>query len=334
MLTVVILVVSLIYIVLSPLIMQIFDTILTLVFTVAHGGMVFVIQNVMNQYMIKDTIFTDEKDIVCNIILTYLPIFRTIAISVIVLIAAWQLFKTFFEYAGFSSEVEEPWKIGIKIMIFSTLVLESKNICRLAVGIFQSFMNEIKIDVFDFGFLNKWVDIFTGGSNGFNLGQGVLKYAESMGKGVIMSFIPKLIIFILLIIVDTKLLAVAINFAEKYLQAGFLIIISPLAFACGVAKSTSQILSSWVKLFSGTLISVFIKVLLMKILLEKGIGFVQDTALDLTGLGTIIKPIILIIAFTSLIEQSDQLTRELGFTIGASSRKTSDSLSRMMGKVI
>ena len=57
--------------------------------------------------------------------------------------------KTFFEYAGFSAEVEEPWKIGIKLMIFSTLVWESKNICRLIVRIFESFVNEIKIKEFN-----------------------------------------------------------------------------------------------------------------------------------------------------------------------------------------
>lgn len=327
------LVLTTLFVLLKPLLVHILDLALTLAFTIVHGGFVLVIKGVMNTYMITEKMFTDENDIVCNIIATYLPLFRTIAISIIVLISAWQLFKTFFEYAGFSAEVEEPWKIGIKIMIFTTLVIESKEVCRLLVRMFESVINTLEFDVFNFEALENLTKAFTGGSDP-SFGGGMLEYAKKVGLGFISDFGPKVIFYLAIIVIDFKLVSTAIDFAEKYLQTGFLIIISPLVFACGVSKSTSQILSSWVKVFTGTLVNIFIKILLMKILLSVGFSQVKNISTDITGYAALIKSITIVIAFTSLVEQSEQLTRELGFTVGSASRKASDTLSRSMGRVL
>ena len=145
--TIIVAVVAVIFLVLAPLLSLILDTIVTLIFTIIHAGMVFVIKNIISEFMVKTTMFTDEKDVVYQIIQTYLPIFRTIAISVIALIAMWQLFKTFFEYAGFSTEVEEPWKLGIKLMIFAALIWESKHICYYIIKMFEDVIAGREVSV-------------------------------------------------------------------------------------------------------------------------------------------------------------------------------------------
>ena len=302
-----------------PLMTSIIDIIITFIFTIVHAGCVFVIKNVMGLFMITEkSIFDDKADVVPLMINTYLPNFRSMAISIIALIVAWNLFKTFFEYAGLSSEAEEPWKIGIKIMIFAALVWESKNICRYSIRLFEKLMDVIEIKEFSF----TWLDSLKNRFESFDLGA----YAGAILQEALLSKVPQLIMFLSLLIIDLKLISVVIDLAEKYIRVGFLIIISPLSMACCVAKSTSQIFTAWVKLFSGTLASVFIKYFLIKILLVNSGTILMNTRYN------VLRSAIILIAFTSLIQQSDELIKELGFQAGRTIGRGTGVVSGLIGK--
>ena len=58
----------------------------------------------------------------------------------------------------------------------------------------------------------------------------------------------------MIILIDMKLFNVALDMTEKYMNLVLMIIISPLAFACGVAKATNKILNKWVTFFTSCIL--------------------------------------------------------------------------------
>ena len=93
------------------------------------------IQELMGTFTMSTAMFHENsKDMISMLLIYCYERVRIIGFAVLMLIALWQVFKSFFAYAGYS-QPEESWKIGLKLMLYGILVLYSKEICELAIGI-------------------------------------------------------------------------------------------------------------------------------------------------------------------------------------------------------
>lgn len=70
---------------------------------------------------------------------------------------------------------------------------------------------------------------------------------------------------IFLIPVYFRIIRVMITFASRYVLRCVLELVSPLPFACGVSRSTSNILSNYLRLYVGILVSTIISAFLLKL---------------------------------------------------------------------
>ena len=84
-------------------------------------------------------------------------------------------------------------------------------------------------------------------------------------SGLASGTVGLLISTIFLIPVYFRIIRVMITFASRYVLRCVLELVSPLPFACGVSKATSNILSNYLRLYLGILVSTIISAFLLKL---------------------------------------------------------------------
>lgn len=84
-------------------------------------------------------------------------------------------------------------------------------------------------------------------------------------SGLASGTVGLLISTIFLIPVYFRIIRVMITFASRYVIRCVLELVSPLPFACGVSKSTSNILTNYLRLYVGILVSTIISAFLLKL---------------------------------------------------------------------
>ena len=320
----------------SQVLLLIIESLLNLLVGAVHSLLMFFVKETMSMFKISVDIFSDP--IMGELISTYGSALRALGLSILVLIASWQIFKGFFSFM-LGNEGEEAWKIGLKCILFGFLVLESEEICRLVLRLFDAFMAGFDIDT-----ALKMDRILDSVNANMAFAESLSQDTSFMGvltdmlrivfSTQALTQIINIIILLIqagfLLLFDIKLIGIAIDLSEKYIKAVILIIVSPLSIACGVAKATSQIFSAWVKSFSGLLASVAMKYVLLALFtytVNKGI-FSANT------LSETIKSSIIMIGIASLIKQSDSLVNELGFSAGAATKGASGVLGAPLMKGI
>ena len=229
------------------------------------------------------TAIIEAFDIVKNIN----TIFVTIGMSLLILFFSWYIFKSFFGFLGF--EYEEAWKVGITAILCGLFIFYSYQFSLGIVGLVfgdiptlnqgdtvgnieQRAENDIADKMKQEGIsreeaMNKLgiIKIPKKGFFGY-LKSNVLNISsnKSIGdtlvtifKDLVGSFslpggpILNAVIWIYLLI---KMIFLGFKFAERLFLNMFYIMISPLAFACGVSKATRDYLKGWFKSFLGNMI--------------------------------------------------------------------------------
>ena len=300
-------------------------------------------QELVGSFMINESMLHESSYEIVGLILNYC--YRKMLIigfSILMLIAMWQLFKSFFSYFG-ETQSEEGWRIGLKVIMYGILTLNAKSICeqviKLATGIMEGIgnisvaMNSSKDQIAGTlvpsiienagNSVGNLVGINNfGGTLANNMGFSTQTLAQTVGstmKEAISNiyfvlengeFAPtvslsKLLQFIMIILIDVKLVKFAINMAEKYMNVVLMIIISPVAFACGVSKSTSNILKKWVSLFTSGVLYQLFQYLVIAMLYY---------IVTHTGDANIFKVLLIIWSVLSMAENADSLVDELGFS--------------------
>lgn len=309
--------------VIRDLIFVVIELILKLLITVCHEGLMYLANKMLPLFKIDADILSTTH-VVGKIISTYGSAFRVIGFSVLILIATWQIFKGFFSFMDLSTGPEEAWKIGIKCILFGILVLESKELCRLILKIFDAFMEGFNIDAaLNFHMGEQFTSNINYVKNYFSRDLGTVIKSILVSEHAL-SIIVLVVQAYFLLLFDIKLIGIAIDFSEKYIKIAIFIMVAPLSFACGVAKATSQIFNAWIKAFTGLLASVAMKYALLALLTHMVNESMFAVASDLGG---VIKNAIIMLAMISLVNASDNLVSELGFEPGKQTAGVSGMLA-------
>ena len=325
-------IITVIIVALWPIIAQYIGGIILTIFQFAtdivHGVCMFLVEALTKQFIVSADMLNGEDKIMTSIINDFGSPFKTLARSVLILVVAWHIFKGFFSFLGLGTEEEEAWKIGLKFMLYGFLIYESRTICYLILDFFGSLVSDLNLTTFNVTWLNEYGENFKTFLNDSVKGENFLDtvknaYIDSFPQTI--NMVVTIIMFGFLLATDVKLLGIAVDLGEKYVRTAFLVIIAPISIACGVTKATSQIFNAWVKSFTGLLVAIFIKYFLIKVFSEsmQKILYVYDG-------GNMIKGAVIIIVFVSLIEQADDLVKQLGFQAGRMMEAPSETLASML----
>lgn len=190
-----------------------------------------------------------------------------LGIVVLVIIAMWQIFKTFFAFAGLNGEIEEPWKIGLKLFIFATLVMGSYGLCKFIVigPVDKAIDIVLSIETTVEG--GKIKKVINNESNEDKVKR--LYVADHIsstftlwGAGLFQSITKFIVVFY----ADYKIFKFVLGFLQKYMNMLVYILFSPIAFACGVSRATSNVLKEWIRLFVGNIAVQLFQVVILKVL--------------------------------------------------------------------
>lgn len=206
----------------------------------------------IGDFMINDNMLSLKETEMMGLLLNYCyQKMQLIAILVIMLIASWQLFKTFFAYFG-QTATEEGWKIGLKVIVYGLLIFKAKDICLIAIRMF----NEVAQEIGGIALTIEEAKVIGENEIAKSVTRNGMKDAILSIYNILentefskLETYGELAKFCIIIAIDFKLLKMAIDMAEKYMNVMLMIVISPIAFACGVAKSTNRFFSKWVNFF-------------------------------------------------------------------------------------
>lgn len=164
---------------------------------------------------------------------TMYEVFEALAVGLILLLWVWNLFKNY--WLGVGAEAEDPVKLTIKAVIYILLACYADEIVATALQIAGTPYNWIltsALPSLDFASFNSVLLVII---------------------GVCANGAVTLIVLILMLILAWNYLKLLFEAAERYVLLGVLVFTAPVAFAMGVAQSTSGIFKSWCRMFAGQL---------------------------------------------------------------------------------
>lgn len=244
-----------------------------------------------------------------------------IAFAVFILIVAFQSLKTMFgNVMGF--ETEEAYMLFLKSILYGVLLLNAKEICLyINQNIFQNIMAYLlngsasleKISAKLISDSRTDTSILTQKISGL-----FTSFFDPNASSL--SILLYLVEAFILIIVAVKMLMLCFRFIERNLIFTLLVIMSPLAFAVGVSKSTKPYFQGWVKVFVGNyMIQIFQYVALVLLLTLLSL---DDTVLA-TNMGIAsgdyvsIFRLFMLVSAANLVGKAEEIIREVGMSYGA-----------------
>ena len=238
----------------------------------------------IGEFMINEKMLSLDESEIMGLLLNYCyQKMQIIGLATIILVAMWHLFKIYFSYFG-QTPTEEGWKIGGKLILYGFLVVNSKKICLLVVGMFNQVAEKI-------GKINLTTESVGSLAYSVNMKKAIMSIYEILENAEFsrLETYGDLVKFCLILAIDIKLLKIAIDIAEKYMNVILMIVISPIAFACGVTKTTNKIFSKWVTFFTSAILYQCLQYTMIAMLYyvtdrvtsgEKNSGFIWEGTLE------------------------------------------------------
>lgn len=302
------------------------------ILNIMHLAIVWIVKKVRVNFAIDETFFTNNATQFGNIINAFKDKLQIIGLSILLLIVIWQLFKIFFQSANL--ETDDPMKLGVRLIIYGFLVGKSYDIIKYIITTIYAPIVKVLFELIydaniiglkkDMSLTNMISAILT------NLTP-VLKLDDTSIEG--MGNFALLVQGLILLYIDVNIASVIIKFAERAVTLFLLTLMSPLTFACGVAKSTRYIFEGWIKSFCGVLVMYFtynfalIMVILFLYLSEGGMLVIDGRYIGFDGQRSFIFSAGVILGLLSLLDQSENLARELGLGTGGGGISTEDTIS-------
>ena len=227
----------------EQLIIKILGVVVEFIIGVIHGAISALLSLFTKEFLINEEMF--ESTMVNSIFQWSKDTLVPMAVALMLLIAMWQIFKTFFSFTGLNVEIEEPWRIGLKVMLFSILILYSVDICKYLVANPISKVMEL--------LFNTNIDVTSGKISGITYGKDIFEaldptnYVSFSNKNLCVIIVSAIIV----IYIDWQMLNFILQIAQKYVNMIIYIAISPIAFAFGVSRATQDTFKGWTKLFAG-----------------------------------------------------------------------------------
>lgn len=162
---------------------------------------------------------------------TMYSIFVALAIGLILLNWAWQLFRNF--GLGVGIEAEDPIKLSLRSLLFIPLVWYADDIVSLILkigGTPYAWIMDAELPPLSFADFNSVMLVIV---------------------GVCANGAVALITLIVVLILAWNYLKLLLEAAERYVLLGVLVFTAPLAFSMGASQSTSNVFKSWCRMFGG-----------------------------------------------------------------------------------
>ena len=162
---------------------------------------------------------------------TMYNIFVALAIGLILLNWAWQLFRNYGLAAGL--EAEDPVKLSIRSLLFILLAYFSDEIVNTILkigGTPYQWVLSSSLPPLDFANFNSAITVIL---------------------GVCASGAVAIIALILVLIMAWNYIKLLFEAAERYVLLGVLVFTAPVAFAMGASQTTSEIFKSWCRMLGG-----------------------------------------------------------------------------------
>jgi len=225
---------------------------------------------------------------------------RTIALALLILITSWQSFKSMFAWAGF--EAEEPVRIAVRSLVMGFIVWYAKDILMVGVTFTSS---AIGIAMQSVGYADYHVNIL----------KVLMELPLQYGLLSITAILSIYVIY--------KSIGLFFRMFERLILNSFLIICSPLAFACGVAQPTKGFLTGFLRVYIGNLV---IQLLQMICLAALGIYWASAAAS-----GGFIHWIIAI-GIIKIVGKLEDIVRDMSISVGVG-RDMNGALNKLQSTV-
>lgn len=197
-------------------------------------------------------------------------IFQYSAWALLFLITVWQLFRVF---GGPVTEAENPWQLLIRSAIFALLIGYAKPIFLLALDIARAPYTALLDATMDPGSFT-----FAGVEQVIQNGLTTLVSTITV--------IGPLLTIILMVSLGWNYFKMLLECVERYVVVGVLCYTSPLAFAMGGSKTTSNVFKGWTRMVGSQLLLLVLNVWFLRAFNSTVGQFVGGGALS-TGQGSI-----------------------------------------------
>ena len=226
-------------------------------------------------------------------------VMQYMAWALLFLICVWQLFRVF---GGPITDAENPWQLVVRSCLFGVLVGYAKPIFTLVLDIARApytALLDVQLTGEDFTFAGLEEVI----SNG------LVTIASTI------TVIAPLLLLILLISVGWNYFKLLLETVERYIVVGVLCYTSPLAFAMGGSKATSQIFARWCRMVGSQLLLLVLNVWFLRAFNSSVGQYIANGGALTSGQGSIFLWFFCALAFLKTAQRFDSYLASLGLNV-------------------
>ena len=227
-------------------------------------------------------------------------VMQYMAWAVLFLITVWQLFRVF---GGPITEAENPWQLLLRSALFALLVGAARPIFTMALDIARApytALMEVSMEAEDFTFAG-------------------IEEALKNGLTTIVSTVTvvgPILILILLIALGWNYFKLLLECVERYIVVGVLCYTSPLAYAMGGSKATSQVFKSWCRMVGSQLLLLVLNVWFLRAF-DSSVGqFIGNGGALASGGGSVFLWLFCALAFLKTAQKFDSYLAAMGLNVG------------------
>lgn len=226
-------------------------------------------------------------------------VMQYMAWAVLFLITVWQLFRVF---GGPITEAENPWQLLLRSALFALLVGAARPIFTMALDIARApytALMEVSMEAEDFTFAG-------------------IEEALKNGLTTIVStvsIVGPILILILLIALGWNYFKLLLECVERYIVVGVLCYTSPLAYAMGGSKATSQVFKSWCRMVGSQLLLLVLNVWFLRAF-DSSVGqFIGNGGALASGGGSVFLWLFCTLAFLKTAQKFDSYLAAMGLNV-------------------
>ena len=226
-------------------------------------------------------------------------VMQYMAWAVLFLITVWQLFRVF---GGPITEAENPWQLLLRSALFALLVGAARPIFTMALDIARApytALMEVSMEAEDFTFAG-------------------IEEALKNGLTTIVStvtIVGPILILILLIALGWNYFKLLLECVERYIVVGVLCYTSPLAYAMGGSKATSQVFKSWCRMVGSQLLLLVLNVWFLRAF-DSSVGqFIGNGGALASGGGSVFLWLFCALAFLKTAQKFDSYLAAMGLNV-------------------
>lgn len=209
-----------------------------------------------------------------------------------------QSLKVMMSGAGFESE--DPKHIFCRTFVFSFLLLASRQICNMAMGITGKVIELLQIP--------PELSLAIPDQSMFSIGSGA--------KWLIVIVVGFILIF--------QYIKLLFEIGERYVVTSVLTFFAPLAFAMGGSKNTNDIFRGWCRMYGSMMVMMIMNIVFLKLILS---------AMDNVTSGSVLIWLVFVIALTRVARKIDSHIGKIGLNPAQTGNAMGSRLPGMMTMV-